>query len=81
MEIEKDEVRIELKELVDVMRLEESSTSFLSGGIFSIDQVSSDLCALLDATQSCWVGVCYYLKRRSSSKKIALVCKKNLRSF
>ncbi|WP_010214764.1 hypothetical protein, partial [Pseudomonas amygdali] len=62
MEIEKDEVRIELKELVDVMRLEESYTSFLSGGIFSIDQVASDVYALLDATQSCWVGVCYYLQ-------------------
>ncbi|KPX03670.1 hypothetical protein ALO62_102646 [Pseudomonas amygdali pv. myricae] len=69
MEIEKDEVRIELKELVDVMRLEESYTSFLSGGIFSIDQVASDVYALLDATQSCWVGVCYYLQRRSSSKE------------
>ncbi|WP_268812172.1 hypothetical protein [Pseudomonas amygdali] len=43
MEIEKDEVRIELKELVDVMRLDESYTSFLSGGIFSIDQVASDV--------------------------------------
>nr|UVN18163.1 hypothetical protein pPsy0462b_00018 [Pseudomonas syringae] len=69
MIIEKDEVRIELKELIDVMRLEERHMSFLSGGIYSIDQIASDVYALLDAAQSCWVGVCYYLQRRSSSKK------------
>lgn len=69
MEIEKDDVRIELKKLVDVMRLEESYTSLLSGGLFSIDQVASDVYALLDTTQSCWVGVCYYFQRRSSSKE------------